>query len=69
MMAEVEEANKVAILVKEKKKQELWEEDQKIVEYNRQKALREEEHAAELLRIKDEKEKEVQKLRDMQEKA
>lgn len=39
------------------------------MEYNKQKAMREEEHIAEQKRIKDEKEREVQRLRDLQEKA
>ncbi len=59
MMGEVEVANRAAINVKEKRKQELWDEDQKVVDYNRKKAMREEEHASELNRIKMEKEAEV----------
>jgi hypothetical protein len=50
MMGEVEVANRAAIMVKEKRKQELWDEDQKVVDYNRKKAIREEEHASELNR-------------------
>lgn len=42
-MAEVEEANKKAIDIKESKKREEKDLEQQIVEYNRQKALREEE--------------------------
>lgn len=68
-MAEVEEANRRAIYVKESKKKEEKDLEQQIVEYNRQKAIREEEQTAELKRIHDEKEKEVQRLRDLQEKA
>ena len=47
IMNEVEEANKRAIDVKEGKKKEEKDLEMKIVEYNRQKALREEEHLAE----------------------
>jgi hypothetical protein len=68
-MAEVEEANKRAIDVKETKKVQEKELEMKIVDYNRQKALREEEQAAELRRVKEEKEREVQRLRELQEKA
>ena len=39
------------------------------MEYNKHKTMREEEHIAEQRRIKDEKEREVQRLRDLQEKA
>ncbi len=43
LMGEVEEANKKAIEVKEYKKTEEKQLEMKIVDYNRQKALREEE--------------------------
>lgn len=43
MMNEVEEANKKAINIKEYKKKEEKDLEMKIVDYNRQKALREEE--------------------------
>jgi hypothetical protein len=69
LMSEVEDANKRAIDVKEYKKTEEKDLEMKIVEYNRQKALREEEQAAEQRRIKEEKEREVQRLRELQEKA
>lgn len=69
MMAEVEEANKRAIDVKDLRKKEEKDLEQQIVEYNRQKALREEEKQAELRRIKEEKEREVARLRELQEKA
>ncbi len=46
-MCEVEDANKRAIDVKEYKKKEEKDLEMKIVEYNRNKALREEEQAAE----------------------
>ena len=69
MMADVEHANKKAIDIKEGKKKEEKDLEIKIVEYNRQKALREEEQVAEQKRVKEEKEREVQRLRDLQEKA
>lgn len=69
MMGEVEEANKRAIDVKDLRKKEEKDLEQQIVEYNRQKALREEEKQAELRRIKEEKEREVARLRELQEKA
>ena len=68
-MVEVEEANKRAIDSKEYKKVEEKQLEMKIVDYNKSKAQREEEQAAEHKRVKDEKEKEVQRLREMQEKA
>jgi Trichohyalin-plectin-homology domain len=46
-MAEVEEANKRAVDVKDYKKKEEKDLEQKIVDYNRNKALREEEQLAE----------------------
>ncbi len=46
-MSEVEDANKKAIDVKDQKKLEEKELEMKIVDYNRQKALREEEQMAE----------------------
>lgn len=64
-MCEVEDANKRAIDVKEYKKKEEKDLEMKIVEYNRNKALREEEQAAEQRRIKEEKEREVQRLREL----
>ena len=69
LMHEVEAANKRAIDVKESKKKEEKDLELKIVEYNKSKAQREEEQQAELKRIKDEKEREVQRLRELQEKA
>ena len=65
LMSEVEDANKKAIEVKEVKKTEEKHLEMKIVDYNRQKALREEEQLAELRRVKEEKEREVQRLREL----
>lgn len=64
-MAEVESANKKAIDVKDLKKREEKDLELKIVEYNKSKAQREEEQQAELRRIKEEKEREVQRLREL----
>jgi hypothetical protein len=58
-MGEVEDANRKAIDIKDVKKKEEKDLEMKIVDYNRQKALREEEQHAELKRIKEEKEREV----------
>ena len=69
LMGDVEDANKRAIDVKDGKKKEEKDLEMKIVDYNRQKAMREEEQAAELRRVKEEKEREVQRLRELQEKA
>jgi hypothetical protein len=68
-MLEVEESNKKAIDSKDMKKKEERDLDQKIAEYNKQKAMREEERLAEEKRIKDEKERALQRLRELQEKA
>lgn len=68
-MAEVEAANKKAIEVKDVKKREEKDLEMKIVEYNKSKAQREEEQLAEIRRIKEDKEREVQRLRELQEKA
>ncbi len=59
MMTEVEAANHEAIAVKAKKIMEEKELEQKIVEYNKNKAMREEEEAAEKRRIQQEKERET----------
>ncbi len=66
LMETVKEANRKAIDIKQKKTMEEKELDNKILEYNKQKAQREEEYQAELKRIHDEKEKEVQRLREKQ---
>lgn len=64
---EVIEANKMAIEAKDRKKIEEREEELKILQYNLEKARKEEEEYAEKKRLQDEKEKEVQKLREKQE--
>ena len=69
MMVEVEEANKQAITEKDRKKMEEKDLEDKIVEYNRLRSMREEEIEAEKRSAQEEKEREVQRLRDLQEKA
>lgn len=69
MMVEVEEANREAIKTKDKRRQEERDLELKIVEYNRLKAVREEEIEAEKKAAREEKEREVQRLRDLQERA
>ena len=69
LMAEVEEVNKQAILIKESKKKQEREEDEKIMMYNLVKSKREQEIVEEQERIKAEKEREVQRLRERQERA
>ena len=63
------EANRIAILNKQKRKQEEQEEERKIFEYNLEKARKEEEAYKEKKRLEAEKELELAKLRDKQLKA
>lgn len=58
-MLEVEESNKRAINAKDSKKREERDLDNKIADYNKQKAMRDEERMGEEKRIKEEKEREV----------
>lgn len=69
LIAEVEAANGVALQKKSEIRQRELEEEQKIVRYNQEKIEREVAQALEERRIKEEKEKEVARLREMQEKA
>lgn len=69
LMETVKQSNLEATKIKDKKILEEKEFDKEIVKYNQKKAEREEEYQAELKRIHDEKEKEVQKLRDKQMRA
>jgi len=66
---EIYHANQNAIGNKQKKIIEEREEEEKIVQYNLTKAQKEADYLNEQKRIKDEKEKEVQRLRELQEKA
>ena len=69
LMAEVEEVNRRAILIKEDRKRGERAEDDKIMKYNIDKSKREQELVEEQERIKAEKEREVQRLRERQERA
>ena len=69
LMAEVEEVNRRAILIKEEKKRLERDEDDKIMRYNLEKSKREQELIEEQERIRAEKEREVQRLRERQERA
>lgn len=69
LIAEVEAANKIALSKKAELRQKELDEEQKIVRYNQDKIEREVSQALEERRIKEEKEKEVARLREMQEKA
>jgi len=69
LIAEVEAANKIALSKKAELRQKELDEEQKIVRYNQDKIEREVAQALEERRIKEEKEKEVARLREMQEKA
>lgn len=69
MIAEVEKVNKVALGKKAEKIQKEKNEDLEIVRYEAEKRAREELALEEERKIKDEKEKEIQRLRDLQERA
>merc|ERR1719440_1723760 len=69
LMEEVNTANSAAMKIKEEKMLAEKLEDQKILEYQRQKEVRERELEEEKARLAAEKEKETAKLRAMQEKA
>jgi len=66
---EILQENQRAILIKQQRIQEARDEEEKIVQYNREKAQKEAEYVAEQKRIKEEKEREIQRLRALQEKA
>lgn len=66
---EVEESNKRAIELKERKKLEDKELELKVIQYNLEKAKKEEEEQLEKKRVREEKERETQKLREKQERA
>lgn len=69
MIAEVEKVNKVALGKKSEKIQKEKDEDLEIVRYEADKRYREELALIEENKIKAEKEKEIQRLRDLQERA
>ena len=68
-MQEVEVSNRDSMHLKVLERQKEKDEDERINEYNRQRILKEEAAHQEQLRLQAEREKEIQHLRDMQEKA
>ena len=69
LMQEVEVSNRDSMHLKVLERQKEKDEDERINEYNRQRILKEEAAHQEALRLQAEREKEIQHLRDMQEKA
>jgi len=69
LLDQIYNANQKAISKKHERIQAEKEEDDRILQYNIEKAQKEAEYLAEQKRIKDEKEREVQRLRELQEKA
>lgn len=64
MLIDVETSNQMSLAMKEKKILENKELDDKIFRYNQEKQQQEYEQQMEAKRLKDEKERETQKLRD-----
>ena len=64
LLVDVESSNKMALAMKEKKRLEEKEMDDQIIRYNQEKAMRELKAQQDEQRIRDEKEKELQKMRD-----
>ena len=69
LMQEVEVSNRESMHLKVLERQKEKDKDERINEYNRQRILKEEAAHQEALRLQTEREKEIQHLRDMQEKA
>eukprot|EP00357_Protocruzia_adherens_P001936 CAMPEP_0115024322 /NCGR_PEP_ID=MMETSP0216-20121206/33126_1 /TAXON_ID=223996 /ORGANISM="Protocruzia adherens, Strain Boccale" /LENGTH=530 /DNA_ID=CAMNT_0002398273 /DNA_START=28 /DNA_END=1620 /DNA_ORIENTATION=+ len=69
LLQDINQANSIAILMKDKKKQEEREEEERILQYNLEKTQREQELQQEQERMRAEREKETQRLREMQERA
>jgi len=65
MLLEVEQTNKMSLTLKEQKKQKEIEEDEAIYRYNHEKQQAEYERQILEKRIKEEKEKELQKMREL----
>ena len=65
MLAEVEVSNKVALDRNQEKLRAEREEDLKIVRYNADRIAKEEADAREAQRVKEEKEQEIQRLREL----
>lgn len=68
LLVDVETSNRLAMALKEKKRLEEKEMDDQIIKYNLEKAKREYEAQVRDQRIRDEKERELQKMREAQEK-
>lgn len=69
LMKQAAEANAQSLIEKQKRAGEEKDHEQQIIEYQRAKDQKEYEAQLEAARIKDEKEKEIQRLRELQEKA
>ena len=69
LMKQAAEANAQSLIEKQKRASEEKDHEQQIIEYQRAKDQKEYEAQLEAARIKDEKEKEIQRLRELQEKA
>ena len=69
MLREVEEANKISMAMKEKEKQDQIRADEEIFKYVQARQQAEFEKQEMERKIKEEKEREVQRLRELQEKA
>jgi len=65
MSEEIKKANKAAIELKEEAKNREKELEEKIMEHQRQKIAREEADAREARRVREEKERETQRLREL----
>lgn len=69
MLSEVEVTNKIALDRKQDKLRQERDEDLKIVRYNAERIAKEEQDAEDARRVKEEKELEIQRLRELQERA
>lgn len=69
LMKQAAEANSQSLIEKEKRAKEEKDQENEIIAYQKAKDLKEYEAQLEAQRIKDEKEREIQRLRELQEKA
>ena len=69
LMKQAAEANAQSLIEKQKRAQEDKDAEQEIINYQKARDQKEYEQQVEAQRIKDEKEREIQKLRELQEKA
>ena len=69
LMKQAAEANAQSLIEKEKRAKEEKDQENEIIAYQKAKDLKEYEAQLEAQRIKDEKEREIQRLRELQEKA